>query len=129
MITAYLVGVPAYHESDGIEIRYCIYDDQELIQKKSVYKDYKKPLTVNLNALTTLLKELEPFRDQDIVIMMNDSALKEQIKGTTTTTNKEVLKASEFARASLRRFGDSVVIKDVSKDRSELLKWDEILKP
>lgn len=129
MITAYLAGIPAYHENECIEIRYCIYDDQELIQKKSVYEDYKKPLTVNLSALITLLKELEPFRDQEIVIIMNDSALSEQIKGTTATKNKEVLKLSDLAKAKLRRFGNSIIIKDVSKNRAELQKWDKVLKP
>jgi hypothetical protein len=129
MITAYLAGISGYYEGEDIEVRYRIYDNQELVCKKSKLKEYKKPVVVGLFALTILLKELERYKDSEITIVINDPALNEQIKGTSTSKNKDVLKGTSIAREKIKEFRNTVTIKDVSNDKVELAKWNDILKP
>jgi hypothetical protein len=128
MITVYLAGIPTYVESDDIEIRYRIYDNEELVSKNSIYREYKKPVVVNLLALIAILKQIERYRGTDITIVVNDPEMNSQIKGTTNTNNKDILKVAAMASEKLRKFGVPVVIKDVSKNTTELAKWNEILK-
>ncbi|WP_129598090.1 hypothetical protein [Anaerophilus nitritogenes] len=129
MITAYVVGISGYHEDEDIEVRYSIYDNEELVCKKSILKEYKKPAVVSLFALMELLKELKQYRDHKIIVMINDAALNEQIRGTSTSKNKDVLKTASIVREKIEEFGNSMMIKDISNDKVERSKWDEILKP
>ncbi len=129
MITAYMVGISGYYEGEDIEVRYVIYDNQELVCKESILKEYKKPAIVNLFSLITLLEELENYVDSEIVIVVNDPALIEQIKGTSTSKNKDVLKRASIAREKIKEFETSIVIKDISNDKLELAKWNDILQP
>jgi hypothetical protein len=78
-------------------------------------------------ALITLLNEMEGYKAKEIIIIVNDSAINEIIKGTTATKNQDVMKMAINLRKKLSRF-ENIVIKDVSKDHAELLKWNEILK-
>ncbi len=128
MITVYLGGIAAYYEGEDIEVRYCIYNDEDLIAKESLLKDYKKPAVVGPFALLTILKELENYKDEEITIIVNDPALKELINGTSTTKNAGVLKMTNMAKDKLRKFPNTITIKDVSNDKAELAKWDDILK-
>ncbi|WP_053956401.1 hypothetical protein [Inediibacterium massiliense] len=129
MITAYVVGISGYHEDEDIEIRYSIYDNQELVCKKSILKEYKKPAVVSLFALIEVLAELEKYEDQEITIVINDAALNEQIRGTSTSKNKYVLKTASMTREKIKEFKNPIIIKDVSNDRVERSKWNEILQP
>ena len=128
MIKAYLVGISNYIEGEDIEVRYHIYNDQELICKKSVFLAYKKPAIVNLAAVIIILKELEKNIGDEIFINVNDSALNEQIRGTTKTKNIDVLKMANTAREELNKFGNSLTIVDISPNWVELAKWNEELK-
>ncbi|GEM_PF-2750758 len=85
MIKAYLVGISTQYENEDIQIRYRIYKDQELICEKLIFQGYKKPLVVSHVALLTLLKELKKYMKHEIIIVINDAALNEQIRGTSTT--------------------------------------------
>lgn len=129
MITAYLTGISGYYEGEDIEVRYRIYDNDELVCKKSRLKEYKKPVVVGLFSLMTLLKELEKYRDSEITIVINDPALNEQIKGTSTSQNKEVIKAASMAREKIKGFRNTVIVKDISNDKVGLAKWNDILTP
>ncbi|AOT72049.1 hypothetical protein [Geosporobacter ferrireducens] len=129
MIRAYLAGISTHYEGEDIEIRYHIYENQSLISKKSVFQAYRKPAIVGQVALLTLLKELEQYIGTEIIIIVNDAALKEQIRGTTKTKNKDVLKMSSVVREELTKFKNLLTIKNVSGDRSELAKWNEELQP
>ena len=128
MIKAYLAGISSQYEGEDIEVRYRIYEDQELLCKESVMMEYKKPAVVGQVALVRLLKELEKYNGKEIVIIINDAALNEIIRGTSTTKNKDVLKMARDTREELIRFGNAV-IKDVSGDRVELAKWNKVLQP
>lgn len=129
MITAYVVGISGHYEGEDIEIRYSIYDNEEIVCKKSILKEYKKPAVVNLFVLIKLLEELEQYIDREIMIVMNDTAVNEQIRGTSTSKNKDVLKTASIAREKIKEFRNSVIIKDISNDQVELAKWNDILKP
>ncbi len=128
MITAYLEGIPGFYENEDIEIRYCIFDNEEEVCKKSRYLDYKKPILVGLYALSEICKDLKDYSDRDITIKINDPVLFEQINGTTTTRNRDIIRMSETTRTRMRRINKTIEVVDVSTDRQELLKWNQILK-
>jgi len=126
MIRAYLAGISSEYEGEDIEVQYSIYDDQELLCKKSVLIEYKKPAIVAQVAVETLLKELEKYSGKEIVIIVNDPALYEVVRGTSTTKNKDVIKMARKTKQKLAKFGNCF-INDVSRDRVELAKWKEVL--
>jgi len=127
MIKAYLVGISTQYENEDIQIRYRIYEDQELICEKLIFQGYKKPLVVSHVALLTLLKELKKYMKHEIIIVINDAALNEQIRGTSTTKNVDVQKMANKVREELNKIKSSVTIKDVSGNHAELVKWKDIL--
>lgn len=127
MIKAYLAGISSQYEGEDIEVRYSIYEDQELLRKERLLMDYKKPAIVAQVALQTLLKKLEKYRGKEIVVIINDAALNEVIRETSTTKNVDVLNMAKKTRGELSKFGNCT-IKDVSADRVELLKWDEAVR-
>ncbi len=127
MIKAYVVGISTQFENEDIQIRYRIYKDEELICEKLIYKEYKKPLVVSHAALLTLLKELKKYMEYEITIMINDPALNEQIRGTSTTPNQYVLKMADRVKEGLNKF-KSATVKDVSGNHTELVKWNDILR-
>ncbi|AHM56320.1 hypothetical protein EAL2_c10210 [Peptoclostridium acidaminophilum DSM 3953] len=128
MITAYMAGISTGYEGEDIEIRYSIYNGQELIRKDSVFKDYKKPAVVGPASMLALLKELEEFNGEEITVIANDPALNELVRGTSTTQNRDVLKMAGMLKKKLAEFSPGVTLKDVSQDKEELAKWDEELK-
>ncbi|NTW72013.1 MAG: hypothetical protein HGA49_07225 [Eubacteriaceae bacterium] len=127
MITAYLAGIPSGVEGEDIEIRYSINDDNGILCKKSFYKDYVKPVLVSLKAMGALCEELKNYDTDDITILINDAALNELIKGTSTTSNKEVLRLSSMVRRKLQNFSHEITVKDVSINSSEIMLWSEAL--
>lgn len=128
MIKAYLAGISTQYEGEDVQIQYCIYDEQELICKNSVMLEYQKPAIVGQIALLTLLNKIEKYRAKEIIIIVNDSAINQIIKGTTATKNEDVKKMARRMKKKLSQF-ENVVIKDVSGDHEELVKWNDILKP
>ncbi len=128
MIKAYVVGITTHYEGEDIEIRYSIYDGQELLCKKSFFKQYKKPLIVNHEALLSLLREIKKYKGREIVILINDASLNEQLRGMSQTKKPEVLRMANRVQAELNKFGDSVMIEDVSNDSVKLKEWNELLR-
>jgi hypothetical protein len=128
MITAYLEGIPGFYENEDIEVRYCIFDNEEKVSKNSLFMEYRKPALVGLYALTELCKNLKEYSDQEINIKINDPVLFEQINGTSTTQNRDILRMADITRSRMRKINKNINIIDVSTDRQELLKWNELLK-
>ena len=126
MIKAYLAGISSLYEGEDIEVRYGIYEDQELISKESVILEYKKPAIVGEVALLTLLKELEKFKKNEITIIVNDAALCEFIRGTSTTKNRDIQKLVKEIQKELSKF-EKVNIKDISVNHRERADWNEVL--
>jgi hypothetical protein len=127
MIKAYLVGISTQYENEDIQIRYRIFKDQELLCEKRIFQGYKKPSIVGSTAMLTLLQELKKYMENEIIIIINDAALNEQIRGTSTTKNVDVLKMAKKVREEINKFKGSVTIKDVSGNHAELVKWNDIL--
>lgn len=129
MIKAYFVGIPTEYEGEDIEIRYSIFENEELIAKKTILQDYVKPAIVNQAALITLLKELKQYdNSKEITVIMNDPSLDELLRGVSQTKNKDVLKMLRFTQEKITKLNKPVTIKDISRDREELEKWNEELK-
>lgn len=128
MIKAYLAAILSQYEGEDIEVRFSIYEDQELLSKEVVLLDYRKPAIVGQVALHTLLKELKKYQGKEIMIIINDAALNEVIRGTSTTTNKDVRNMARETRKELLEF-ENLVIKDVSGDYVEIEKWSKVLQP
>lgn len=128
MIKAYVVGISNHYEGEDIEIRYSIFDDQEHLCKRSVFKEYRKPLVVSHVALLTLLKHLKKYKGNEIVILINDASLFEQIRGISQTKKTDVLKMASRVQQELNKFGDTVIIQDVSNDSGKLRDWNDVLR-
>lgn len=128
MIKAYVVGITTHYEGEDIEVRYSIHDEQKNLAKRSLFKEYHKPLIVNHVALLTLLRDLKKYKDPQIVIYINDASLYEQIKGTSQTKKTDVLKMAGRIQKELLKFGDAITIVDVSKDSTQRREWDEVLR-
>lgn len=124
MIKAYLAAIPSLYEGEDIEVRYSIYEDNELLGKESIKMEYKKPAIVGQVALVTLLKELEKFIGKEIVIIINDGSLYEMIRGTSTSKNKDALNMARKTREKLNKF-ENTIIKKIDGNPEELAKWNE----
>ncbi|MDR5660003.1 hypothetical protein RH915_10930 [Serpentinicella sp. ANB-PHB4] len=129
MISAFLEAVSTNYEGEDIEINYSIYDNDELVSKKTLLKDYKKPAIVGQFALIILLKELASYEKEgsEIKIFINDPALNELVRGTSGTKNKDVLKMARKVKEALDKFENPIIIKDVSIDSVEIAKWNAAL--
>lgn len=128
MIKAYLTWISTPYEGEDIEIRYRIFKDEELILKKSTLEDYCKPALCGLLSVGKLLKVLEDYIKEEIVIIINDGALYEMLKGTSRTKKQEVQQMGSKIRKAVDKFYN-LEIENVSGNNIEMLKWDEILKP
>ncbi len=122
---AFVAGISTYMENEDMEFRYRIYKENELLVEKKGFKKYEKPLVVSHFALLGLLKELKKMPQEDIEIVIHDAALYEQIRGTSTTKNKEVLKVVELVKKELDKFPVKVLITDVTGDFEAKTKWDQ----
>lgn len=129
MITVYLAVIPSYYESEEMEIRYRIYNGEELVCKKNIFKSYKKPSISQLVGLQAVLKELKEYDDEDILVIVNDGAIKEQIEGTSGTKNNDIIRMAKIVRSELDKLTNPITIKNIGSDSVELKKWDEILRP
>lgn len=128
MIKAYLAWISTPFEGEPIEIRYRIYKNEEELDSDSIIIDYKKPATVGLVATIELLKRLNKHRSDEIIVIINDGALYENIRGTSGTKNRDVQMMSKKAREELNKF-DNVTFDNISGNHTRIVEWNEILKP
>lgn len=129
MITAYLAVLPSYYENEDIEIRYRIYEDEELICKENIFKSYKKPSISELVGLQALLKPLREHDGKEITVIVNNGAINEQLEGTSQTKNNDIIRMSKIVKGDLDKFETQILIKNISGNNEELKKWDEISRP
>lgn len=127
MIKVYLAGIASLYEGEDIEIQYCIYDDQELICKNSLSMDYVKPAIVGQVAMRTVLNKLKKYMGKEIVVVVNDTALYESIRGTLKTKDIDVLKMARETRKKLAGF-ENFTIENVSGNHVKTEKWIKALK-
>ena len=122
-----LVGISTQYEGEQIEIRYRIFDGEELIVKKSLMINYVKPTLVGHASMDILLKELENSMDKKIEIFIDDGALYETINGTSGTKNSELLKRAKHTRDEIKKFADLEII-NVTGDYEMRQEWNKILR-
>ena len=127
MIKAYLTAFPMLYEGEDIEVRYSIFEDDVLIKKESIYLAYMKPAIVGLNSVLALLQKLEPYKEKEITVVLNDASLYEVIKGASTTQNGDVIKMYNKEKKQQAKFNKLSFI-NVTKDKEALARWKEILK-
>lgn len=127
MIKAYMAAFSTLYEGEDIEVRYSLIQDDQVIKEESVYLEYMKPAVVGVNALLILLRKLEAYKQEIIVITINDGALNEIIRGTNTTQNGEVLKLAGKIKKELSKFQRVSFVNVTNKDRAELAEWKEVL--
>lgn len=127
MIKAYMAAFSTLYEGEDIEVRYSLSQDDQVIKEESVYLEYMKPAVVGVNALLMLLRKLEAYKQETVVITINDGALNEIIRGTNTTQNGEVLKLAGKIKKELSKFQRVSFVNVTNKDRAELAEWKEVL--
>ena len=124
----YLKVTPAYQETEDMIFTYAVYDENEtFIEKKELFHEYRKPVLASLFAVSMVLKELRPYRSEEIQIIVNDGALIDEINGTTQTKNRDVLKVADLTRQSIRKFSDTISLVSVAGDHQAKLNWDSKL--
>ncbi|MBN2851332.1 MAG: hypothetical protein JXQ23_01195, partial [Clostridia bacterium] len=115
------------YEGEDIEILFCIYDNQELISKEELSLNYVKPMIAGQVALMALLKRLVVYKEQEIVVIVNDNLLYESVRGTLQTKKTDVLRKISETRKKLAEF-KNFQIENVSGDFKETEKWMAALK-
>lgn len=128
MIKAYLASISTLYEGEDIEIRYSLFKDEELIEKKSFFKNYTKPALCGLLGVQELLKDLEDYREEEIVIVINDGGLYEMLQGTSRTKKEEVQALGKKVRKALDEFPNTS-IENISGDHLKIQEWNDILRP
>ena len=129
MITAYLAVLPSYYENEDIEIRYRIYEDEELICRENIFKSYKKPSISELVGLQALLKKLKEHDGKEITVIVNDGAINQQLDETSQTKNNDIIRMAKIVNGDLKKFETNIIVKNISGDSEQLKKWNEISRP
>lgn len=127
MIKAYLVWMSTGYEGEDVEIRYSIYRDEEMLERESMFVDYKKPALAGQFAIKILLENLEDYKDEKINIIIHDGALFEILNGTSTSKNREVQNMGEETREELGKF-ENIEVEDVTGNHIDIENWNNILK-
>jgi hypothetical protein len=129
MKTVYLEVTPAYHEQEELVFNYAVYDDEKRLKRDTLYFEYRKPAIAPLFGVMQVLKELKTYQKDEILFIVNDGALVEQLKGTTTTKNADVLKVAELARKHVLKFSNQVSFKSIAGEYQAMLNWESKLLP
>lgn len=127
MIKAYLLGISTLYEGESIEIRYSVFDGEDLVIKKNDLLGYQKPAYVGHVAMLRLLKDLEKYMDRQIVVYINDGALFETINGTSGTKKLGIIKKAKETRKELDKFEDLEII-NIDGDHEMIKEWVRQLK-
>ncbi len=128
MYTIYLLTTPAYHEVEGMVFRYVMYDEQENVVKSGELEHpYRKPLLTGMYGIMEVLKAIPEYKREAITFIVNDGALVEQVNGTTTTKNRDVLKVAHLTNKHMNKFSGRIVIKSVSGNHEQMKEWEKKL--
>lgn len=126
MIKVYVVGIESLYEGEDIEIRYSIYEDGELLEEKSFYADYKKPILVTQLAIQSALKGLKDYKDEEIEMIINDGSTYALLEETSRPKNQEAIDLARRTRKKLSDYHNLTLI-NISADYKLIEEWDEKL--
>ena len=127
MIKAYLLGISTLYEGESIEVKYRVFDEDELVIKKNDQLGYSKPAYVGHIAMLRLLKDLKSYMDKEIIIYINDGALFETINETSGTKKVGLLKKAKETRKELEKF-ENIEIFNIDGNHEMIKEWNEALK-
>lgn len=127
MIKVYVTGIPSMYEGEDIELRYSIFENEDVIAKEVVVAHYKKPAMVGAMAVLKALKSLNKYVNSEVLLLINDAFLSELIRGTNKSKNMDVQRIIWDIQSELNKFG-SLTVKDVSTDFKTLQVWNEALR-
>ncbi len=99
-----------------------------MLEHGQEFKNYKKPVLVGQLAMNVLLKRLQKYEEKKIRIIINNSALYEQVNDTSTNPNTELIKMAIKTRKVIAKYGENLEIKDISYHYDERKKFAEALK-
>ena len=126
MIKAYVTCISTMYEGEDIEVRYSIFRDEDLLEEKFFFAKYTKPALCGLVAVDKLLEDLDKYKEEEIVIIVNDGSLFELLNGTSQTIKQEVQYSARKVRKVMEKF-DAVRIENISGDHLKIQEWNEIL--
>ena len=98
-----------------------------MLVKNQEWLSYTKPTLVGLEAVLALLKKLDAYKLEEINIIINDPVLYEQINGTSTTRNSEVIRLVKRVFAKLAKYETEIQFTDASIDEKKRAKFYEVL--
>lgn len=124
MIKAYLAAIPSLYEGEDIEVRYTIFQDDILMKKEADYLEYEKPAVTGLISVLTLLRKLEKYKAQEIIVFINDPSLYEILIGRSTVKNGDVIKMAGKVKKQLDKF-EELTFDDVYKNKDAMAVWKE----
>lgn len=127
MIRIYVEAIPAYHEADDMTFKYVVYEEETLVKVETTYHDYRKPALVGLYSIMLLIKSFPEYQNIEVEAIVNDGALIEQIKGTTTTKKKDIIKVAELTRAQLSKYGNKLKVLSVAGTHEKVVDWERKL--
>jgi hypothetical protein len=123
----YALATPAYHEMDEMVFKYAVYEEEQLVKDFTLYHEYRKPALCGLYSIILLLKEIPQYKEEPVQVIVNDGALIEQINGTTTTKNNDILKVAELCRKHLYKYGNQLKVVSVAGNHDEKNAWEKHL--
>lgn len=123
MINVYLAVLPSFHESEDIQVRYHLLQDDAPIKKESLFSSYCKPTVAGQVGMHMLLKRLKPYQNEEITIFINDVPLFELLNGGNITMSKDVAKMAPRTKRELSDF-KLLHLVNVTNDLPALEKWD-----
>lgn len=123
----YILETPAYHEMDEMLFKYAVYENDVLVETREVYHEYRKPMLAGLYSIIILMKEFPQYKNQPLEIIINNGALAEQIKGTSTTKNKDIIKVAELVRKQIGKYSSQLEIRSVAGNHDDMVEWKEKL--
>lgn len=130
MLKAYVYGESAFIEGEDLHVRYIIFDEEgNTVLKDDTYIDYVKPYISDQAAILEMLSkmEVEGMNGAEIDIIINNAAVLELIRGTSTTKNKDAKNAAVNVVRKVGKLGITAEFTDVSGDYKEKCKWSEII--
>lgn len=127
MIKIYVLATPAYHEDEEMVFKFAVYKNEKFLKSKTIYHEYRKPVLTGLYSILILLKEFPEFRKDDVQVIVHEGAMIEQLKGTTTTKNGNILKVAELVQKHLGKYSNKIEIVSVAGNHQEKLEWERML--
>lgn len=128
MKNIYVQVIPAYQESEEMVFKYSVYDeDEQLVERNVLYHEYRKPVLASLFGISSILKELRPYRSEEIKLIVNDGALVDALNGRNQTKNRDLLKVAELTRNNVRKFSDTITFEHVGVNHQAKLNWESKL--